>query len=207
MTKIMTPSQKPITDGQINKAVAAYKAMLEKHRIELGSGAAQFVLGQDKYINKQVGVLRECIELMGNIIVRKVKVNRNLTPQQVLKNTGIDLYADKKIVETMPKGEGDEVEIVFFNLGHWISDKELKKEYSLRGLKPADPYSLCAVIEANLAFVDEHPNVTYWKIEGDDQWCFVAFDPWYTDGRGIFVSFTAAKNGWPGDWWFAGLRE
>ena len=54
MAKTMTPSQ--ITDGQIDKAVELYRAMLKRHRHELGSEPAQQVLGQPDFVGEMVGV-------------------------------------------------------------------------------------------------------------------------------------------------------
>jgi hypothetical protein len=47
MTKIMTPS-KLTTDGQIDKAIANYRVLLEKHRKEFNAEAVQIVLGQSE---------------------------------------------------------------------------------------------------------------------------------------------------------------
>jgi hypothetical protein len=75
---------------------------------------------------------------------------------------------DRKVVDAMPKGKGDEAEIVFFKPDlfqrhGFISDDDLDKEYKLRGLKPADPISVAAVNQDNPAFADDKPNGTHWK--------------------------------------------
>jgi hypothetical protein len=91
----------------------------------------------------------------------------------------------------------------FFKLNRYVSDADLDKEYELRGLKPADPYSLAAVNEDDPAFADDHPNGTHWK-DGDGNWCYAVFRRWF-DERDVFVSRDG--NGWDDGWWFAGLRK
>jgi len=204
MTKIMTPStSEPITDGQIDKAVATYRAMLCKHRSELGSDAVQYVLGQPEYVAEQVTVLRKRVEAISDMIVRHAVVNRNRTQQEMLDATGREKYTDRRVVDTMPRGEGDEVDVYFFKLGRYISDADLQKEYELRELKP-DPYAEGAVNEADLAFADEHPNGCDWK-DADGKWCYAAFDQWRDDER--FVRVSRRGSGWIGRWWFGGVRN
>ena len=207
MTQIMTPS-KPTTAGQIDKAVANYRALLEKHAREFNTEAVQTVLGQSELADEQFSVFRRRVETVSDLIVRRVKVNRGRTPQEVLDATHRKQYTDRKVVDSMPKGEGDEVEVVFFKLdlsarnGH-ISDDDLDKEFELRGLKPADPYSVAAVNVADPAFADEMPHGTHWK-NADGKWCFASFGRW-GDAREVYVDRHVGD--WFGDWWFAGLRK
>lgn len=76
MAQTMTPS-KPITDGQIDKAVALYRAMLEKHRVILASDSAQGVLGSSEYVDELVAVLCRRVEAVSDLITRFVSVNRD----------------------------------------------------------------------------------------------------------------------------------
>ncbi len=46
MSENMTPSVSAMTNGQIDKAVANYRAMLEKNSKNFDSGSVQIVLGQ-----------------------------------------------------------------------------------------------------------------------------------------------------------------
>jgi hypothetical protein len=202
--KDMTASTKQITEGQINKSVADYRAMLEKHASQFSSEAVQIVLGQPELVKEQFEVFRRRVEMISNMIVRHVMgVSRNLKPQEVLKATGRNLYVSDDVVETMPKGSGAEADIIFFKLGRFVSDADLEKEYEQRGLVPADPYSLAKVNENDHAFADEHPNGTHWK-DPNDNWCFVAFNRWDV-GRRVRVSRSGSD--WDGRWWFAGLRK
>ena len=198
----VTPS-KTTTTGQIDKAVANYRAMLEKHANEFNSEVVQTVLGQPELATEQLAVFRKRVEAISDLIVRKVTVDRTRTPKKVLDATGRTQYTTDSVVKAMPKGEGDEVEVVFFKLGRNISDNDLDKEYELRGLIPADPYSLAAVNEADPAFADEHPNGTHWKESGNN-WCFAAFNRW-SDFRRVYVN--RFDGVWIGHWFFAGLRK
>lgn len=206
MTQIMTPSvgSKMTTAGQIDKAVANYRALLEKHAGEFDIEAVQTVLGQSEFAGEQLAIFRKCVEAISNLIVRRVKVNRSLTPQQVLDATGRKQYTNRKVVDSMPRGNDEEVEIVFFNLGHSVSDVELEREYELRGLKPADPYSLATVNADDPTFADEKPHGTHWKDAGG-KWCFATFSQWSGGGRDVRVS--RSDSGWGDDWFFAGLRK
>ena len=204
----MTPS-KAMTSGQIDKAVALYRALLEKHSGELNGEAVQTVLGQSELAGEQLAVFRRRVEAVSNLIVRRVKVNRTRTPQEALDATGRTQYMDREIVDGMPKGEGEEVEVVFFkpDLSHrngLISDDDLETEFALHGLKPADPYSVAAVNEADHAFADERPHGTHWK-DARGKWCFAAFSQWNDDERDVRVDRFGSR--WIDSWWFAGLRK
>lgn len=72
----MTPSK--MTKGQIDKAVANYRAMLEKHSDDFNSEAVQTVLGQSELAEEQFGIFRKRVEVFstleycdGNINYRK----------------------------------------------------------------------------------------------------------------------------------------
>ncbi|MFI5260554.1 MAG: hypothetical protein ACHQU0_02050 [Candidatus Paceibacteria bacterium] len=201
----MTPSAAPsMTDGQIDKAVATYRAMLTKHRSELGSDAVQHALGQPEYVAAQVAVLRERVEAVSDLIVRHVVVNRTRTPMEAINATGRTKYCNDDVVASMPQGEGDEADVIFFKLGRDISNADLDREYDLRDLKPADPYSLAAVNEADPAFADERPNGTQWK-DADGKYCYAAFGRWLDGERCVDVF--RSDNDWNDSWCFAGVRK
>ncbi|MES2060233.1 MAG: hypothetical protein V4438_04350 [Patescibacteria group bacterium] len=130
----------------------------------------------------------------------KVKPNRNQSPEEMLKATGYKLYTDSDVVKTIPKGEG-ESEMHFFKLDRYVTDEELEKEYTDRGLIPADPYSMLALPTKDL---DEMKYVgTHWK-DADRKWCFAAWSLWRGE-RYVHVSRRDAH--WRGPWFFAGLRK
>ena len=206
MERSMTPSvqeQGGMTDGQIDKAVDIFRSALRKHRMELGTNAVQQVLGIGELGPELLAVFRKRVEAVSDMIVRRVKVDRDQTPQRVLDATGRKQYTDSDVVTAMPCGEGEEVEFHFFKLGRYVNDNELEKEYELRGFKPADPYSLAAVNKADPAFADDHPNGTHWQ-DAKGRWCYAAFHRWSGERR-LYVGRRAGD--WDGSWWFAGLRK
>lgn len=197
-----------MTDGQIENAVNKLRDAMRKHRSEITSDIAQQVLGVENLGMMMFTPFRQRAEVVSNLIVRKAKVNRSRSQQEAIEATGRAQYTDRKVVDAMPKGEGDEVEVVFFkpdlsNRNGFISDDNLEKEFESRGLKPADPISVAAVNEADPAFADEKPHGTHWK-DAKGNWCFATFGHWFGE-RLVCVS----ENGsdWDVRWWFAGLRK
>lgn len=204
MAETMTPSveSKTTTAGQIDKAVANYRALLEKHSKEFNSEAVQSVLGQPELADEQLAVFRRRVEAVSNMIVRRVRVNRGQTPKQVIDATGHVQYVNNDVLNVMPRGEGEDKEVFFFRLSRWINDDDLAKEYELRGLVP-DPYAQAQVNTDDPSFADEHPNGYHWQ-DADGHWDYAAFDRW-VGGRRVRVDRSA--YGWLGRWWFGGVRK
>lgn len=216
MAQTMSPSGEKmigITDGQINKAVETFRAALLKHRSDLPSEATQQVLGINnlgmaiteqfrKYVQLRVETLR-------TMFVRRVFVNRDRTSQEMLhamKWSGFSCpYVDPTLLHAMPRGEGDEVEVVFFRLWYSVKEADLKKEYKILGLKPADPYSLAAVNEVEHNFAYEHDSGTYWKDAQGNRGC-ITFKGHPADGRKVSV-FKRGDAHWDRDHWFAGINK
>jgi len=206
MTQIMTATE--MTDRQIENAVNKLRDAMRKHRSEITSDVAQQVLGVENLGMIIFTPFRERALAVSNLIVFKVKVNRSRSGQEAIEATGRAQYTDRKVVDGMPKVEGDEVEVVFFepdlsNRNGFISDDDLEKEFVLRGLKPADPISVAAVNEADPAFADEKSNGTHWK-DAKGNWCYVTFD-YCRDQREVSVQ--RGEGGWGSGWWFAGIRK
>src|SRR3989338_8114210 len=182
MAKIMIASQQ-MTDGQIENVVAKLRDALRKHRGELGSEPVQQALGVENLGMELLAVIRKHVEALSNMIVRRVKVDRTRTPQAMLDATGRRQYTNRKVVDAMPRSEGEEVDVYLFKprpeayKNGFINDDDLEKEYEFHGLVPADPYSLAAVIEADPAFADKHRNVTHWK-DANGKLCYIAFSRW-----------------------------
>ncbi len=196
----MSPS---ITPGQMSKFYDLLVAALRKSG--LPSEPTQQVLETHggTLADEFVAAVRKRVDAISDMIVRRVTVNRNRTPQDMLDATGRNQYTDKDVVKAMPRGTGDEAEVIFFKVGRYLSDADLDKEYDLRGLKPADPFSLGAVNEADLAFADEHPNGTHWQ-DANGKWCYAAFLRWHV-GRLVLVD--RDDDGWSDDWFFGGVRK
>lgn len=205
MTQIMTAPE--MTDGQIENAVGKLRDAMRKHRSEITSDVAQQVLGIPNLGMVLFAPFRKRAEALSNLIVRRIRVNRTRSPQEALDATGRAQYTDCKVVDAMPKGEGDEVEVVFFKpdlseRNGFISDDDLEKEFESRGLKPADPISVAAVNEADPAFADEKPHGTHWK-DAKGNWCYAAFNRF---GVKREVNVYRVDYVWNDDWWFAGVR-
>lgn len=210
MDKTMTPP-KTMTDKQVNKGGDVFRAVLQKHQREFPSEPAQKALGAKGLATELLAVYRKYVEMFTDMIVRCVSVNRALTPQQVLDATGRKKYVNTEVVASMPKGEGEKAELVFFkpdssayDENGLISDDDLEKQFESHGLKPCDPYSLAAYNAENPAFADEHPNSTHWK-DSEGKWCYAAFSRW--GGAERVVRVHRGDGGWNVRWWFAGLRK
>lgn len=211
MTQVVSPSEiKPITPGQAGKFYDVFVAALCKSG--LPSEPTQQVLESQggALANEFVASVRKRVDAVSNMIVRRVKVNRSRSQQDMLDVTGRKQYTDRNVVKNMPKDGRDDDEVFFFrpdksayDKNGLISDDNLAKEYELRDLKP-DPYAQAAVNEADPAFADDHPNGTHWK-DKDGNWCYAAFDRWLGDERFVFV--VRSDRAWFGYWFFAGVRK
>ncbi len=160
----MNPSE--MTSAQMGKIGDLLTAGLRKAGLQ--SEPTQVVIETQgaSLTDELVEVIRKRVEGQSNLIVRRVRVNRSRTPKQVLDATGRSKYVTDTVVDAMPHGEGEEVEVVFFKpdltkRNDYISDADLDKEYELHGLKPADPYSASAVNEDDPAFADDKPHGTH----------------------------------------------
>ena len=160
-------------------------------------------LGQFSRHKELLGVLRGTHEITAkDLLSRKVTgIDLSQSPHHALEATGRKLHVNDDVVKTMPNGDNDEV--FFFNLGHYVSDNDLEGEYASRELAPCDPYTLAKVNQDDPAFGDDYPNSTHWK-DGDDKWCFAAFGRW--DGERV-VYVDRCDDDWGGDGWFAGVRK
>ena len=202
----MTLSKEPISEGQIVKLNQNITARLLKHRNEIPSDVFQKVLGDSTLVDEIYASIRTRVNAISDLVVRTVKVNRNRSPKEVLEATDRFQYVVESVFAEMPKGKEIAVktQVFFFRLGRTISNDDLEKEYELRGLKPADLYSLAKVHEDDLKFSDKYPNVTNWK-DSDGKWCSAKFDR--DDDNHLSVSIYRQDHGWAEEWWFAGVRK
>jgi len=203
----MTPLK--MTSGdQIAKAVANYRALIEKHGKEFDAELVQIVLGQPEFADEVFAVFRRRVEAISNLIVRKVKVDRSRSLQQALDATGCVQHTDRRVIDGMPKAAADETEVVFFKphlseRNGYISDDELEKEYALRGLEHADPISLAALNEADPSFAYYKPHCTHWK-DAEGKWCYASFNRWNGKRK---LGVDRGDGVWHAEWWFAGVRK
>lgn len=132
-------------------------------------------------------------------IVRRVRVDRTRTPQEVidaLVATGRGALVDNNVLATMPQGEGDEVDVYFIPTKRFVSEKEVPELLAQYGLV-SDPRAQAAVHEQDLAFADEYPNCTQWS-----NIRFLSFDRW-SGGRSVRCGCNVV--GWTGAWFLSGV--
>lgn len=203
MENTMTPSTeiKGMTEGQIDKAVANYRAMLTKYASEMDSQAVQAVLGQSELANEQLAVFRRRVEAINEMVVRRVKVNRDRQPMEAIKATKRSEYLKDEVVYEMPRGTLEEVEVCFFPLKKFTSAVDVQKMLEDCGLEP-DPYALAAVNEEDPYFADSHPNGIQWY--SNSYYYYLAFGGW-NNRHSVYCHYD--EGGWSGDWWFGGVRK
>lgn len=206
MAKTVTASVNPMTDGQIDNLIDKFQAAVRKHCAEFDSDAVQQVLGVENLGMELLAPFRKRVEVASDMIVRHVKVDRKLTPQQALDATGRKQDVNGDVVANMPgRGNGiEKLDICFFLLSRSASDEEVEDACKLHDLKGlADPYAVAQANTDDHSFADTHPNTTHWK-DANGKWCYAAFSRW--DGeRSVFVD--RSTDDWSGLWWFAGLRK
>lgn len=195
-------SIKTMTQGQIENAVNSYRALLEKHAEQFDEGAVQMALDQFDLAREQYEVFRRHVEMFSRMIVCKVKVNRSRTLQEAIAATECVGYLDDKVIETIPRGITEEVEVCFVPLAKHTSAKDVQKILDDRGLK-SDPYALLAVNQLDSDFAKKHPNGTQW-LDGSGKYCYMVFCQWHSK-RYVFCG--RDRYLWDDYWWIGGVRK
>lgn len=200
----MLTVQPTITINQIGKIQELFGPALFSSGL-MSESVQRVIDAQSEWlVNELMITIRKHVEEARNMIIHRVRVDRTRTPQETLTATSRKQHVTNiSVVTTMPKGKDEEVDVVFFRLGHWVSNTELKEEYKRRGLKPADPYSLLAVNEDDSAFADDHPNCTHWLVDG--KWYSCDFSLWLGKRR-VYVNLCHDRS-WHGGMWFAGIYK
>ena len=166
MTKVVTPSTKTI-ERKINKAVANYRAMLEKHSVDFDPRAVQKVLEHPGLIKKQFEVFRRLVGAREYEHIENLRVMRGRSAGEVLEATRCTIHTFKVegAVKTMPEGKGDEVELVIFTMGVDASYWEVHREYESRNLI-SDPVALADFCAQNPDFFELFPIACQWMSDG-----------------------------------------
>ena len=209
MDETMTPSQKRMTQRQINKAVDNYRALLEKHVPEFESAAVQIVLGQSEFAEAQLALFRERVEaITGCIIapngvvmpkgtiVRRVRIDGTRTPQVAIGATGRTQYVDQDVLATMPSSESGEMNVYFVPTRKYVPVNEAGVFLAQFGLV-FNPRAQAAANEGDPGLADTVPNGTQW-----DKNCCLAFGRW---GGGRGVGCRRGDGGWDGGWFLSGV--
>lgn len=198
MSNVVIPSQ--MTENQIDKAVAIYRAMLEKYAAKFSSEAVQAVLGSFDFSEEQFKLFRTRVEIQGALVTRTASVDRTRTPKEAMVATGCQLQnLNEGIVSSIPLGDGDVVTMSFHCFYQHIASDMLDEELAKVGLELiVDPVGLAAVNEAYPEFACTYPNLTRWK-NADGKFCYVFFDAW----RGKrHVDVGQHDDGWIDISWF-----
>ncbi|MES2007200.1 MAG: hypothetical protein V4436_03815 [Patescibacteria group bacterium] len=140
---------------------------------------------------------------MEDILIRRVKVDRSRTLQEMLNALNCTSYVNESVVETIPQGIGDEVEVYFLRVSRFLNNVKVERLYKKHSLKAADVYSLAAVNEADPTFARTYFNGTVWKVS-KNIWGSIAFRSNAEDGLKVFVDY---GKGWYENWFLAGLRD
>ena len=185
-----------ITHGQIGQINDRLATKLRES--DLPSADVQKVLKMpgNTAIDEMVAIFRKHVGAQSDIIVRRVRVDRTRTPQEVIDATGRTQYVDKNVLATMPQGEGDEVDVYFVPTKRFVPVEDVPAFLAQYGLVP-DPRAQAAVNEADSAFADEHPNGTQW---GDN--CYLMFSRW--NGKRN-VDCRRSGSGWHDYWFLSGV--
>jgi len=102
-----------------------------------------------------------------NTIVRTVKnIPRSRTAEQLLSNTGRNLYLNAEVAATLPVSAigATDVKLVYFRPRKNIFDTTIVAEYDARGLTP-DLQAQAFDNECHPEFALEYPNAGWWKIQ------------------------------------------
>lgn len=167
------------------------------------SGSLGFATYQEIIKQKSIKASTFKVSMDNGMIMYRVKVSRNRAQEAVLTATRRSQNFGGLKVFSMPKGEGDVVDVFFFNPNRVIDKLELENEYEIRGLKPVDPYSLAAVNEFDPNFANEHSHITFWK-DSEGTWLFLESSVFW----GVpYIRVHSDFLGWGNMWWFAGLRK
>lgn len=176
------------------------------NKLDGEEGAERFLRGETAVVERE---LFRLYEVMSNLIVRKVRVNRNRTPQEALDATHRTQYMEYKVVDAILKGEGDEVEVVFFKPLPWecadrgsMDKNELTKALARRFLTH-DPMAVLAVNEVDRAFADKYPHCTHWNVDEGNRCHYARFSCW-RDERIVTVYHDISLD--LDDRWIAGVR-
>ena len=201
MTKTMT-ALKQMTDGQIEDLVNKLRDAARKHRDELSSEAVQQALGTDNLGMVLFAPFRKIVEMVSTMFTRLVSgINRNQSPQEALDATGRKQCTIQSVVDAMPRGEGESVELKFFELDYNPTTAELDAEYESRCLK-ADPFALSKHMQYDPAFADDRPVACQWDLDENSRASYAVFYRW--SGRRV-VRVNRCDVGWTRGYRFAGV--
>lgn len=193
-----------MSNEQAGRVADRFQTFCRKEGAVLPRETVQAVLEEegDQLSADMFTALRVRVERRAKMIVRRVRVDRNRTHKEAIEATGRKRYVDSDVLATAPKGEGEEVDVYFFDLDYDPTVDELDREMEIRGLRP-DVDALTEVNQADPAFADDRPNVTQWR-DVNGKACYAVFHRWRGE-RGVGVDRDG--GGWGRCCRFAGVRK
>lgn len=217
MISITLPSTEGITDQQISTlqgilAEALRGSVLHKDSI-------QRVIDEHApaVASNLLSIIKKQVEAIEKVLVFRVTVDRTRLPQTLwrsLNEVGISAtYLGGhtsliRILEEMPRDGENEVDVFLVHFDRFVYPKDLQTELDLYGLKPADPYSLAALMRTNPGLIAEKCLIaTQWKNK-DGDWCHMEFQSY--DNKSSVYADTWDKPesyGYGERYWIACIRK
>ncbi len=185
-----------ITGGQIGQINDRLATKLRESGLPLEAVQNVLKMPGNAAIDEMAAVFRKHVEAQSEFIIRHVRVDRTRAPMKVINATGRNKYLDDDVVATMPKGEGDEVDVYFIPTKRLIPVNEVAAFLAQYGLVP-DPRAQAAVNEADPTFADKYPNGTQWVND-----CYLTCFRWY-DERYVLCNRNAYD--WNDRWFLSGV--
>ncbi len=211
MENPMTTSPK-MTRRQIERMLELFRAQLVAHGSEMASMAVQIVMGQEDFPGELLSVVKNRVAVASKISARWVKVNRGRDQPAMLKAAALEKDSvDSEVLRGMPREGGDDVQVFFFSLAKFGPEKDMDKEFAMRGLVPVDPYALGAVVEADPSFLLIRNVFTYWT-DAQGERCYLTIsartaDEFSTTLDGYFDCGHHSPAKLPNYWTLAGVRK
>ena len=189
---------------EFDRAANNFMQMCLANTESLPLEATQQVLSAEGHILAQemFEVLRKYVERRSKMIVRRVTINRDLTPEQMIAAAKRKQYITDVVLATMPRqGTGIEadVDMYFFPAERELTIDEQEAALAAYGLVP-DYYGQVQVNIDDPSFADEHWNGAQWDNK-DGEASYVTFS---RNGDERSVVCDRRGNRWGSYYWFAG---
>jgi hypothetical protein len=194
-----------ISESQILILQEQFGVALRTHRFEIPESIAESMIAVQTQNTDSVllRTIRKYVETETGKVMRQTRVNRDLTPRQVLEETRRVLFMGNLQSPVLPSsGMGtSEVVVEFFHLGRPVTFPQLQQEYLNRRMDP-DPYALVRVNADDIEFGRVHRNGVSWQ-DASGKWWSLCF---YSDLATDIVQLVQTEGIWSADWCFGGIR-
>ncbi|MBP9802332.1 hypothetical protein KBC40_01955 [Patescibacteria group bacterium] len=192
-----------MTDDQINLLGNLFREELRECRGDFDQKHVRLAIGHHRLGPELLSVFSNRVQLISDMIVRHVKVDRARSYQALLDATGRKQHVrDKSLLETIPPGHGEEVDVFFFPTRRSLNEDEVRKELDFFKLRP----DFAAQAQVNIddpAFADEYPNGYRWRTV-DGKRCFAAYS---CSGERYVSIDSIVDDGGKDFWWYGGVPK